>query len=285
MNAPHATRTKIPPGRSGRAVDAPETRLALADTQRARFSVAPRSDAEAGLHGRFAFATLPPLASVARLFPSNSTARPPPTPERPTDFPTPSAFSRVTAPHPMVDPTPPPSPSDPSPTPDSSALFTQVYNELRRIAASRLARESQALTLQPTALVHEAWLQLEGRGGRQWANRTHFFGAAADAMRRILIDRSRRRSRKKHGAGLHREDLADVDPAALPPDDTVLLINEAIEQLERENPVQARVVVLKFFGGLTNQEVATQLGLSERTVDRFWSCAKTQLYDWVRSQR
>jgi RNA polymerase sigma factor (TIGR02999 family) len=165
----------------------------------------------------------------------------------------------------------------------SEELLPLVYDELRRIAAARMAQESAGQTLQPTALVHEAWLQLVGEGGRSWQNRAHFFGAAADAMRRILIDKARRKSRLKHGGGQARLDIDELELAEMTPDENVLLINEALEKLEQEDPQQARVVVLKFFGGLTNLEVAENLGIAERTVDRQWACAKARLFRWIRS--
>jgi RNA polymerase sigma factor (TIGR02999 family) len=165
----------------------------------------------------------------------------------------------------------------------SEALLPLVYQELRRLAAARMAQEAAGQTLQPTALVHEAWLQLVGSGDRSWQNRAHFFGAAADAMRRILIDKARRKSCLKHGGGLSRLDINEIDLAETAPDDNVLLINEALERLEKEDPEQARVVVLKFFGGLTNLEVAESLGVAERTVDRQWACAKARLFRWIRS--
>jgi RNA polymerase sigma factor (TIGR02999 family) len=165
----------------------------------------------------------------------------------------------------------------------SEELLSLVYEELRRLAAARMAQESAGQTLQPTALVHEAWLQLVGAGERTWQNRAHFFGAAADAMRRILIDKARRKSRLKHGGGQTRLDIDDLELAETTPDDNVLLINEALEQLEKEDPQQARVVVLKFFAGLTNLEVAESLGIAERTVDRQWACAKARLFRWIRS--
>jgi RNA polymerase sigma factor (TIGR02999 family) len=164
-------------------------------------------------------------------------------------------------------------------------LFKLVYEELRRMAAARMARESAGQTLQPTALVHEAWLQLVGDGDRTWENRAHFFGAAADAMRRILIDVSRRKSTLKRGGGLERLDVADLDPAQASADDHVLLINEALEELEKEDPDRARIVVLKFFGGLTNQEVAETLGIGERSVERQWAAAKVRLFQWIRKQQ
>lgn len=166
----------------------------------------------------------------------------------------------------------------------SAELLPLVYDELRRLAAARMARESAGHTLQPTALVHEAWLQLVGEGDRSWANRAHFFGAAADAMRRILVDKARRKSRLKRGGDQVRVDLADVEVAESTPDDDMLRINEALERLEQEDPEQARIVVLKFFGGLTNEEVAENLGLSERTVYRQWVCAKARLFRWVKAQ-
>ncbi|HTL74346.1 MAG TPA: ECF-type sigma factor [bacterium] len=164
------------------------------------------------------------------------------------------------------------------------ALFEHVYQELRRMAAARMAGEAAGQTLQPTALVHEAWLQLVGGGDRTWENRAHFFGAASDAMRRILIDKARRKSRLKHGGGQLRLDIADLELAETTADDNILLINEALQQLEQEDPEQARVVVLKFFGGLTNLEVAENLGVAERTVDRQWACAKARLFRWLRQE-
>ena len=166
----------------------------------------------------------------------------------------------------------------------SEELLPLVYEELRRLAAARMARENAGQTLQPTALVHEAWLQLVGDGSRTWKNRAHFFGAAADAMRRILIDNARRKSRLKRGGGQARMNIEDFELSETTPDENILLIDEALEQLEKEDPEQARVVVLKFFGGLTNQEVAENLGISERTVDRQWACARARLFHWIREQ-
>lgn len=168
---------------------------------------------------------------------------------------------------------------------NSEELMATVYEELRRFAAARLANEASGQTLQATALVHEAWLQLVGEGDRSWENRAHFFGAAAHAMRRILVDAARRKSRFKRGGDCVRVDLGDVDIEENIPDDDVLLINEALEKLEREDPDQSQIVVLKFFGGMTNEEVAEALGIGERTVYRQWVCAKARLFRWIRQQQ
>ena len=166
----------------------------------------------------------------------------------------------------------------------SEDLLPLVYEELRRLAAARMAQEAAGQTLQPTALVHEAWLQLVGAGDRTWQNRAHFFGAAADAMRRILIDKARRKSTLRRGAGRQRVDIEGMDLAAATPNDTVLLIDGALGWLEKEYPEQARIVVLKFFGGLTNTEVAETLGVGERSVERHWACAKARLFRWIKEQ-
>lgn len=166
----------------------------------------------------------------------------------------------------------------------SEDLLPLVYEELRRVALARMAHERPGQTLQATALVHEAWLELAGDTDRGWENRAHFFGAAAHAMRRILMLKARRKSRLKHGGGQTRVDVADVEIAAADPDEKILLIDEAIKRLEKEDPEQARVVVLKFFGGLTNEQVAANLGISPRSVDRQWACAKAWLTQWMRKQ-
>jgi RNA polymerase sigma factor (TIGR02999 family) len=146
-----------------------------------------------------------------------------------------------------------------------------------------MSLEAAGQTLQPTALVHEAWLRLVKEGDRTWANRAHFFRAAAQAMRRILVERARHKARIKCGGGLQRLDIQDLDLAATSPDDRVLLINEALEQLEKEDPNSARVVLLKFFAGLTTEEVARLLDVSERTVRRQWDYAQAKLFDMIRA--
>lgn len=166
----------------------------------------------------------------------------------------------------------------------SEELLPLVYDELRRLASARMAQEAAGQTLQPTALVHEAWLRLVGAGERTWESRAHFFGAAAEAMRRILIEKARSRARLKRGGGQVNLNIDEVELAATTPDEKVLLINDALEQLEAEDPERAKVVVMKFFAGLTNQEVASNLGLAERTVERQWAYAKAWLFRLIRGQ-
>lgn len=165
----------------------------------------------------------------------------------------------------------------------SADLLPLVYNELRRHAAGRMAREAVGHTMQPTALVHEAWLRMVGNGDRHWENRAHFFGAAAEAMRRILIENARRKARLKRGGNPVRIELDHAELSATTPDEKVLLIDDALEKLEMEDPEKARVVVLKFFVGLTNQEVAENLGVTERTVERHWAYAKAWLFQSIRA--
>jgi len=166
----------------------------------------------------------------------------------------------------------------------SEKLLPLVYGELRRHAAVRMAHEAPGQTLQPTALVHEAWLRISD-GNRAWQNRAHFFGAAAEAMRRILIENARRKSRLKRGGGQLRFDIDQLELAAATPDDKMLLIDEALERLQADDPEKAQVVILKFFGGRTNQEVAETLGVAERTVERHWAYAKAWLFRSIRAQQ
>jgi RNA polymerase sigma factor (TIGR02999 family) len=162
-------------------------------------------------------------------------------------------------------------------------LLPLVYDELRRLAAQRMANEAAGHTLQPTALVHEAWLRLTGDDpNAHFANRAHFFAAAADAMRRILIDRARRKSAEKRGGDWQRIDLDKVDIAAEADDDTLLLVNEALEKLAGEDAQAAEVAKLRFFGGLTLEEAAQVLGVTHRTADRYWAFARVWLFDEMR---
>lgn len=164
-------------------------------------------------------------------------------------------------------------------------LLPLVYDELRHLAAARLNRAAGGQTLQPTALVHEAWLRLVNQGDRSWNNRAHFFRAAAQAMRHILVDMSRHKASLKGGSGRERLSLDDVNLAATGPDDRILLVDEALARLEAEDPDSARLVTLKFFGGFTNQETARMLGLSERTLERQWAYAKGCLFELIQEER
>jgi RNA polymerase sigma factor (TIGR02999 family) len=166
----------------------------------------------------------------------------------------------------------------------SEELLPLVYDELRRLASARMAGEAAGQTLQPTALVHEAWLRLVKEEGRTWRNREHFFRAAALAMRRILVDRARNKLSLKRGGGGEKVPLEDIDLVATTLDDRVLLVDQNLERLEQEDPDSARVVTLKFFGGLTNQEVANILGLTERSVERQWAYAKACLFKMMQEE-
>jgi RNA polymerase sigma factor (TIGR02999 family) len=162
-------------------------------------------------------------------------------------------------------------------------LLPLIYDELRTLASRRLGREAPGQTLQATALVHEAYLRLVGGDpGRRWEGRGHFFAAAAEAMRRILVDRARDRRRLKRGGGRGRVDL---DLGSLPidgPDDDVIDLDEALTDLSREDPLCGRLVALRFFAGLTQAEAAEALGLARRTADRHWAYARAWLYERLR---
>jgi len=166
----------------------------------------------------------------------------------------------------------------------SSELLPLVYKELRELAASRMAREMEGQTLQPTALVHEAWLRLQSSTAPGWRNRAHFFGAASEAMRRILIERARRKLRAKRGNRAEHVSIDSVDVAQTLPDERILLIDEALTRLNAADPELARIVTLKFFGGLTNAEVAETTGVTERTVYNKWSFAKVWLLKNIREE-
>jgi RNA polymerase sigma factor (TIGR02999 family) len=160
-------------------------------------------------------------------------------------------------------------------------LHPDVYKELRKLAAEHMVRQRKDQTLQPTILVHEAWLRL-ARQGRKWRDRGHFFATASVTMRHILIDHARRKARPCHGGGLHRitwdamNDLAAPDRGGM-----ILLIDEGITELEKVNPERAQVVVDRFFGGLTDREIAQSLGIGERSVERHWAVAKVWLLRWI----
>ncbi len=161
-------------------------------------------------------------------------------------------------------------------------LLTVVYGELRLLARSKMAREAPGHTLQPTALVHEAWLRLVSAGSPRFENRAHFFSAAAEAMRRILIDRARRKLAVRHGGGEQRADWAEAAFAAPGPDDQLLAVHDALDLLAREYPVQAELVKLRYFAGMTNDEAAALLGVAESTARNYWTFARTWLFDAIK---
>ena len=163
----------------------------------------------------------------------------------------------------------------------AEALLPLVYEELRRLAASRMALESPGQTIQPTALVHEAWLRLTAGNSPEFANRAHFFAAASEAMRRILIERARRKLAQKRGRRRERIDLDEVEIAADADDDTLLLVNDALEKLKAEDPRAAELVTLRFFGGLNLEDAGQILGISERTAKRSWAFARAWLYNEI----
>ncbi|MBI2929129.1 MAG: sigma-70 family RNA polymerase sigma factor [Verrucomicrobia bacterium] len=157
-------------------------------------------------------------------------------------------------------------------------LLPLVYDELRKLAAHKMANEAPGQTLQPTALVHEVWLRLSQQSDVRWQNREHFYAVAAEVMRRILVDRARRRQSRKHGGQLERVDLDAVELPGPGDDAVVLQVHDALERLAVEDPQKAEVVKLRFFVGLANAEIAAILGVSEKTVQRHWSFAKAWLY-------
>lgn len=164
----------------------------------------------------------------------------------------------------------------------SERLMPLVYDELRRLAASRMMGEAQGHTLQPTALVHEAWLRLEGGNENTWENKGHFFAAAARAMRCILVDRARRKSASKRRT---EERFPDFTSDILPErDDHILLIHESLARLEKEDPEAAEIVLLKFFSGVGSKEIAIMTGSSVRSVERCWTLAKARLYQMIREE-
>jgi RNA polymerase sigma factor (TIGR02999 family) len=161
-------------------------------------------------------------------------------------------------------------------------LLPLVYEELRKLAAFRMANEKAGQTLQPTALVHEAWLKIAGDGQEHFANRAHFFKAAATAMQRILIDNARRKQREKHGGNQSREELHESRIAVAVPSEELLAVDEALAALAREDPDTAEVVQMRYFVGMTIPEIADALGLSPRTVDRHWVFARAWLKRTIR---
>jgi RNA polymerase sigma factor (TIGR02999 family) len=163
-------------------------------------------------------------------------------------------------------------------------LLNLVYDELRRLARSKMARETPGQTLQPTALVHEAWLRLAGANIPAFENQAHFFSSAAEAMRRILIDRARRKLTQRHGGGYQRVDFDGPEIAAPGSDRQVLSVHEALDNLTKEHPLQAEVVKLRYFGGMSNEDIARIMGLSVSTVKNYWTFARTWIFREISNQ-
>jgi RNA polymerase sigma factor (TIGR02999 family) len=159
-------------------------------------------------------------------------------------------------------------------------LLGIVYEELRRLAASKMARESASHTLQPTALVHEAWLRLVGDKNPSFENRAHFFSAAAEAMRRILIESARRKLTQRHGGGYKRVDIEIQDLAAPDTDQQMVSVHEVLDSLAKGHPVQAEVIKLRYFAGMTNEETAQVLGITVASTKNYWTFARA----WIRKE-
>ena len=169
---------------------------------------------------------------------------------------------------------------------DSTAaeqLLALLYGELRRLAASKMAQESPGQTLQPTALVHEAWLRLVASKNPKFQNRGHFFSAAAEAMRRILIDNARRKLTQRHGGGFERVSLDGRDLAGPAADEQLLAVHEVLDNLATDYPIQAEVVKLRYFVGMTNEETAEALGISVATVKNYWTFARTWIFNEIKN--
>ena len=164
-------------------------------------------------------------------------------------------------------------------------LLPLVYEQLRHLAAHRLAQEAPGQTLQPTALVHEAWLRLIGNQNVQWNGRAHFFAAAAESMRRILLNNARRKRAVRHGGGQQRVDIQDLEIATAAKDDELLAVDEALEKLAAHDKTKAELVKLLYFVGLTSPEAASILGLSEPTAKRYWSYSRAWLFAAIEAAR
>jgi len=164
-------------------------------------------------------------------------------------------------------------------------LLPLVYGELRKLAAARMTHEAADITLQPTALVHEAWLRLGGEKQPDWQNRAHFFGAAAEAMRRILIDRARHRQARRHGGGQERVNIDALElPASETNDERLLAIDEALARLAAHDAPKAELVKLRYFAGLTTSDAARVLGISVATAERWWTYARAWLFEEIKNQ-
>jgi len=160
-------------------------------------------------------------------------------------------------------------------------LLPLVYEELRRLAAQKMSQELPGQTLQATALVHEAYIRLLGAENQNWSGRGHFFAAAAEAMRRILIENARRKQRRKHGGGRQKVELDDADVAIEGPKTDIIALDEALAKLAEEDKIVAELVKLRYFAGLTLGQAANILGVSQRTADRYWAYARAWLYQEI----
>lgn len=166
----------------------------------------------------------------------------------------------------------------------ANQLLPLVYQELRRVAAQKMARETPGQTLQATALVHEAWMRVGGES-QSWENRAHFFGAAAEAMRRILIEQARRKNAQRHGGRHERVNIDEVEIVAAVQDDELLAVHEALEKLAAHDAQKAELVKLRYFAGLTIDEAAEVLGISTPTAKRCWTYARAWLYRAIEKDR
>ncbi len=160
-------------------------------------------------------------------------------------------------------------------------LLPLVYEELRRLAGQKMANEAHGQTLQPTALVHEAWLRLIGTDNTRWNGRAHFFGAAAEAMRRILIENARRKRALRHGGGQARLDIQNIEIAAAGKDEELLAVSDALEKFAARDKQKAELVKLRYFVGLTTEEAAQVLGISVPTADRWWNFSRAWLFEEI----
>ncbi len=163
-------------------------------------------------------------------------------------------------------------------------LLPLVYDELRRLAGHKMTGESSGHTLQATALVHEAWLRLAGSNQNGWENRAHFFAAAAESMRRILVEHARRKLSQKRGGGAGHDELDESSIVLTAPPDELLAVNDALDKLAKEDPTAAELVKLRYFVGMTMDEAASAMGLAKRTAEGIWTFAKAWLGKEIKSQ-
>ena len=167
----------------------------------------------------------------------------------------------------------------------ANELLSLVYQELRRLAAAKMASEAPGQTLQATALVHEAWLRLTGDEQRKWNDRKHFFASAAETMRRILVDNARRKRTERHGGGQQRVEMSEIASAAVEDDEKVQALNDALEKFARLDSEKAELVKLRYFVGMTIEQAAEALGISERTAKRYWAFARAWLHEEIKAEQ